>query len=110
MLSSDEEGQISGAEAGVKTGAGTSAGEVMERGRVMPKAFTLFLGTSPYGTENTLTAVRLADSALRKGHEVNLIASGDAVYCFLKAQKAKGVPNAGEEFAGLIQRGLKVYL
>jgi sulfur relay (sulfurtransferase) complex TusBCD TusD component (DsrE family) len=76
----------------------------------MPKAFTLFLGTSPYMTENTLTALRLADAGLRKGHEVNLIASGDGVYCFLKAQKAKGVPNAEEGFAGLIQRGLKIYL
>jgi sulfur relay (sulfurtransferase) complex TusBCD TusD component (DsrE family) len=76
----------------------------------MAKTFTLFLGTPPYFSENTLTAIRLASSALSKGHTVNLIASGDGVYCFLKKQKAKGIPNAEEEFSALIARGLKVFL
>lgn len=76
----------------------------------MPKTFTLFLSTSPYSYENTLTAIRTAESALGKGHAVNLIASGDGVYCFLKKQKAKGITNAEEEFSGLIKKGLKVYL
>ena len=76
----------------------------------MPKTFTLFLSTSPYSYENTLTAVKTAESALEKGHAVNLIASGDGVYCFLKKQKAKGITNAEEEFSRLIQKGLKVYL
>jgi intracellular sulfur oxidation DsrE/DsrF family protein len=47
---------------------------------------------------------------LEKGHTVNLIASGDGVYCFLKKQKARGITNAEEEFSRLIQKGLKVYL
>jgi sulfur relay (sulfurtransferase) complex TusBCD TusD component (DsrE family) len=76
----------------------------------MPKTFTLFLSTSPYSYENTLTAVSTAQAALEKGHVVNLIASGDGVYCFLKGQKAKGITNAEEEFSRLIQKGLKVYL
>ena len=76
----------------------------------MAKTFTLFLSTSPYSYENTLTAARTAQSALDKGHSVNLIASGDGVYCFLKKQKAKGITNAEEEFSGLVRRGLKVYL
>lgn len=76
----------------------------------MSKTFTLFLCTSPYTSENTLTAVKIAGAALDKNHRVNLIASGDGVYSFLKGQKAKGVPNAEERFTGLIQRGLKVYL
>ena len=76
----------------------------------MPKTITLFLSTSPYSYENTLTSVRLAEAALNKGHIVNLIASGDGVYCFLTKQKAKGILNAEEEFARLIQKGLKVYL
>ncbi len=71
---------------------------------------TLYLSTSPYSYENTLTTVRLADSALAKGNTVNLIASADGVYCFLKAQKAKGITNAEEEFTRLIQKGLKVFL
>jgi tRNA 2-thiouridine synthesizing protein D len=76
----------------------------------MAKTFTLFLTTSPYSYENAVTAIKVADSALSKGHAVNLIASGDGVYCFLKNQKAKGITNAEEKFTELIQRGLKVYL
>jgi sulfur relay (sulfurtransferase) complex TusBCD TusD component (DsrE family) len=76
----------------------------------MGKTMTLYLSTSPYSYENTLTTVRLADSALNKGHTVNLIASADGVYCFLKKQKAKGITNAEEEFSRLIGKGLKVYL
>ncbi len=76
----------------------------------MPNAITLFLSTSPYSYENTLTSVRIAESALNKGHKVNLIASADGVYCFLTKQKAKGILNAEEEFSRLIQKGLKVYL
>ncbi len=76
----------------------------------MPKTFTLFLSTSPYSYQNTLTAARTAEAALEKGHTVNLIASGDGVYCFLKGQKAKGILNAEEKFSELINKGLKVYL
>ncbi len=76
----------------------------------MAKTFTMFLSTSPYSSENTLTAVRMAETALSKGHTVNLIASGDGVYCFLKGQKAKGILNAEEKFTDLIGKGLKVYL
>jgi sulfur relay (sulfurtransferase) complex TusBCD TusD component (DsrE family) len=76
----------------------------------MPKTITLLLSTSPYSYENTLTSVRMAESALNKGHTVNLIASADGVYSFLTRQKAKGILNAEEEFARLIQKGLKVYL
>ncbi len=76
----------------------------------MSKIFTLFLSTSPYSYENTLTAMKIAESALNKGHTINLIASGDGVYCFLKGQKAKGITNAEEKFSELIQKGLKVYL
>jgi sulfur relay (sulfurtransferase) complex TusBCD TusD component (DsrE family) len=76
----------------------------------MPRTLTLFLSTSPYSYENTLTSVRIAESALNKGHTVNLIASADGVYCFLTKQKAKGILNAEEEFSRLIQKGLRVHL
>lgn len=76
----------------------------------MAKTFTLFLSTSPYSYENTLSAIRIAESALNKGHNVNLIASADGIYCFLKKQKAKGIPNAEEGFSSLLQKGLKVDL
>ncbi len=76
----------------------------------MSKTVTLCLSTSPYSYENTLTSVRIVESALDKGHTVNLIASADGVYCFLTRQKAKGILNAEEEFARLVQKGLRVYL
>lgn len=76
----------------------------------MAKVFTIFLGTAPYMSENTLTSVRLAESALKQGHTVNLIASGDGVYNFFKKQKARGIMNAEEEFSALIGKGLNVTL
>ena len=76
----------------------------------MAKTFTIFLGTAPYMAENSLGAVRLASSALGRGHGVNLIASGDGIYNFLKSQKAKGIMNAEEQFEALIAKGLKVFL
>ncbi len=76
----------------------------------MPKTVTFYLSTSPYSYENTLTAARMAESAISKGHTVNLIASADGVYCFLTKQKAKGLLNAEEEFSRLIEKGLRVYL
>lgn len=76
----------------------------------MGKMITLFLGTAPYMSENTVTAIKLAESALKQGHTVNLIASGDGIYNFLKSQKAKGLMNAEEEFSRLIEAGLHVSL
>ena len=76
----------------------------------MPKTFTLFLSTSPYSYENTSTAIKTAEAALRKGHMVNLVATGDGIYCFLKGQKAKGITNAEEKFSELIGEGLRVFL
>lgn len=76
----------------------------------MPKTFTLFLSASPYSHQDAGSAIKLAESALSKGHTVNLIASGDGVYCFLKGQKAKGITNAEEKFSELIQKGLRVFL
>jgi sulfur relay (sulfurtransferase) complex TusBCD TusD component (DsrE family) len=76
----------------------------------MPKVLTLYLSTSPYSYENTLSTIKIADAALNRGHTVNVIASADGIYCFLKKQKAKGITNAEAEFSGLIQKGLKVYL
>ncbi|HMK60749.1 MAG TPA: DsrE family protein [Dissulfurispiraceae bacterium] len=76
----------------------------------MSKTFTMLLSTAPYASENTLTVIRTAEAALSKGYAVNLIASGDGVYCFLKSQKAKGILNAEEKYAELIGKGLKIYL
>ncbi len=76
----------------------------------MPKQLTIVLTTSPYGFENTATALRLAEAALAKGHQVLLHATGDGVYNFLTHQRAKGVPQAEEGFQRLLDQGLKVEL
>ncbi len=74
------------------------------------KTLTLFLTTTPYAYENTHTALQLARAALDKGYQVNLFASADGVYNFTKDHQAKGIPNAAQEFAALIERGLHVEL
>ena len=76
----------------------------------MPKTLTIFLSTTPYSSENSHTAMRLAQVALAKGYIVNLFASGDGVHNFTLGQKARGAPEAGSGFAGLIEQGLHVEL
>jgi sulfur relay (sulfurtransferase) complex TusBCD TusD component (DsrE family) len=76
----------------------------------MARTITLFLTTGPYAGENTHTTIRIAEAALEKGHRVNVIASADGVYAFLKGQKARGIANAEEEFSRLIGKGLTVFL
>jgi tRNA 2-thiouridine synthesizing protein D len=76
----------------------------------MQKTLTISLFTPPYVFENTYTAVKIAEAALKKGYRVNLFASADGVHNFTLDQKARGIPNAQQEFKGLIERGLKVEL
>lgn len=64
----------------------------------------------PFGFENALTTLRLADAALAKGYRVNLFASADAVYAFERGQKAAGLPDPVKGFSELIARGLRVEL
>ena len=64
----------------------------------------IFFSTTPYSSENTHTIIKLADSALRKGHKVRLIASGDGVFSVVKGQ----VPQALSALEDLVSRGLKV--
>ena len=66
----------------------------------MAKTFTLYLSTSPYSYENTFSTIRIAEASLNKGHSVNLIASADGIYCFLKKQKAKRNYKRGRRILG----------
>ncbi len=70
----------------------------------MDREIVLFLTTTPYSFENTHTIIRLADAALKKGHRVRLIASGDGVFSVVKGQ----VPQALSALEDLVGRGLKV--
>jgi sulfur relay (sulfurtransferase) DsrF/TusC family protein len=70
----------------------------------MSKEIVMFFSTTPYSSENTNTIIKLADAALRKGHKVRLIASGDGVFSVVKGQ----VPKALSALEDLVTRGLKV--
>jgi tRNA 2-thiouridine synthesizing protein D len=76
----------------------------------MSKTLTIFISTTPYSSENSNTAIRLAEAALAKGYTVNLFASGDGVHNFTLGQKARGAPEAATRFAALIEKGLHVEL
>jgi sulfur relay (sulfurtransferase) complex TusBCD TusD component (DsrE family) len=77
---------------------------------VSAKTLVLFLGTAPYGFENSETVVRLADAALAKGHQVRIFASADAVYIAALHQHPAGLPDVFASFGDLIERGLEVEL
>ncbi len=70
----------------------------------MQKEIVMFLSTTPYSFENTHTIFKLADAALRKGHKVRLIASGDGVFSIVKGQ----LPQSLSMLEDLVGRGLKV--
>ncbi len=74
------------------------------------KTLTIFLATTPYGYENTQTAMKLAEAAVDKGHMVVLFASADGVHNFTTGQGPQSVPNAEEGFGRLIDKGLRVEL
>ena len=76
----------------------------------MAKTLTIFLATTPYGYENTQTAMKLAGAALDRGHQVVLFASADAVHNFTTGQAPQALPNAEEGFSRLIAKGLRVEL
>ncbi|MDH2900161.1 MAG: DsrE family protein [archaeon] len=74
------------------------------------KHLGILLFTTPYSSENTDTAIKIARSALSKGHNVTIFAYGDSVHSFTKGQKAIGMTNAETEFRHLLDGGLKVEL
>jgi len=76
----------------------------------MTKKLTLILNTSPYSYENTYTAMKIAEAALNKGLETQIVASADGVYNFLKGQKGKGLPHAADGFKALMDKGLIIDL
>ena len=74
------------------------------------KHLGILLFTTPYSSESTSTAIKLARSAMKKGHRVTIFAYGDSVHNFTKGQRATGITNAETEFQALIEEGLKVQL
>jgi sulfur relay (sulfurtransferase) complex TusBCD TusD component (DsrE family) len=74
------------------------------------KRLAILLFTTPYSSEHTDTAIKIARSAMKKGHSVTIFAYGDSVHNFTVGQKAVGIPNAEVEFGNLMRDGLKVEL
>ncbi len=74
------------------------------------KQFTFIHGSSPYSGQDVDTIMGIADAALKKGHKVAIVGSGDGTYAFLKGQHASGAPNAEKGLAALIEQGARVDL
>jgi len=70
----------------------------------MQREIVMFFSTTPYSFENTHTIFKLADAALKRGHKVRLIASGDGVFSIVKGH----LPQAMKTLEDLVGRGLKV--
>lgn len=74
------------------------------------KRLGILLFSTPYGSESTDTAIKIAETALKKGHHVSMFAYGDGVHGFTTGQKAKGIPNAEHNINRLIDNGLDAQL
>jgi sulfur relay (sulfurtransferase) complex TusBCD TusD component (DsrE family) len=74
------------------------------------KQITMMLGSPPYSGQDVDTVRGIADAALKKGHRVTVVGSGDGTYAFLKGQRASGAPNAEKGFVNLITKGARVDL
>jgi len=74
------------------------------------KQITLMLGSPPYGGQDADTVIGIADAALKRGHHVTIVGSGDGTYAFLKGQRASGAPNTEKGFIALIEKGARIDL
>lgn len=74
------------------------------------KQFTFILGSAPYGGQDVDTLLGMAQAALRRGHQVAVVGSGDGTYAFLKQQRVSGAPSAEKGFAEIIAQGARVDL
>jgi len=71
---------------------------------MMKKEIAMFLSTTPYNSENSHSVIKIAEAALKKGHPVRLIASGDGVFSVVKGQ----VPQSLKALEDLVEKGMKV--
>jgi sulfur relay (sulfurtransferase) complex TusBCD TusD component (DsrE family) len=74
------------------------------------KQITFMLESPPYGGQDVDTLLGMATAALKKGHRVTIVGSGDGTYAFLKGQKASGAPNVENGLAQLIEHGARIDL
>ena len=74
------------------------------------KQITMMLESPPYSGQDVDTVLGIAGAALKKGHRVTVVGSGDGTYAFLKGQRASGASSAEKGFADLIVKGAWVEL
>jgi len=74
------------------------------------KQITFMLASAPYSGQDADTVMGIADVALKRGHSVTIVGSGDGTYAFLKSQRASGAPNTEKGFTALIERGAHINL
>jgi hypothetical protein len=74
------------------------------------KRITMILGSSPYSGQDVDTVLGIAGAALRRGHGVTVVGSGDGTYAFVTGQRASGAPNAEKGFGNLVAKGARVDL
>jgi sulfur relay (sulfurtransferase) complex TusBCD TusD component (DsrE family) len=74
------------------------------------KHITFMLESPPYSGQDMDTLLGIATAALKKGHQLTIVGSGDGTYAFLKEQRASGAPNAESGFAKLIEDGVRIDL
>jgi len=74
------------------------------------KTLGILLFSTPYSSESTDTAIKIAETALKTGHQVSIFAYGEGVHGFTVGQKPKGIPNAEQNISRLIEQGLDVQL
>lgn len=74
------------------------------------KQITIILGSPPYSGQDVDTVLGIAQAAVKKGHGLTVVGSGDGTYGFLKGQRASGAPSAEKGFADLITKGIRVDL
>jgi sulfur relay (sulfurtransferase) complex TusBCD TusD component (DsrE family) len=74
------------------------------------KQITFMLGSAPYSGQDVDTVLGIAEAALKKGHQVTVVGSGDGTYAFLRDQKASGAPHAGKGFSALAEQGARIDL
>jgi len=74
------------------------------------KQITFMLASPPYSGQDADTVIKIADAALKRGHHVTIVGSGDGTYAFLKDQHASGAPNTEKGFSALVERGAHIDL
>lgn len=72
------------------------------------KTLTILLLGAPYSSQYPEFAVKIADSALKKGFKVNLFLYGDGVHAGMKDQAPKAFYNVENGLKDLVNRGATI--